>query len=115
MDTRFHLLEIKIPPPCEDEEKFILSQSQLESLVSRTCTKCWGIKTMEATNNSFDASITVTCSTCGDSYTRVTPCHLVDDAGKERHLTELNCKLVYDVLSDLDCAGLNRIAQGLSI
>ncbi|MPC60528.1 hypothetical protein E2C01_054575 [Portunus trituberculatus] len=24
---------------------------------------------MEATNNSFDASITVTCSTCGDSDT----------------------------------------------
>ncbi|MPC14629.1 hypothetical protein E2C01_007396 [Portunus trituberculatus] len=55
-----------------------------------------GTKTMESTNNSFDTYITVTCSTCSDSDTPVTPRHLVDDAGKERDLTELNCKLVYE-------------------
>ena len=33
-----------------------------------------------------------------------------------RNTTELNCKLVYEVLINyLGCAGLNRIAQGLSI
>ncbi|MPC31698.1 hypothetical protein E2C01_024994 [Portunus trituberculatus] len=31
MDTRFHLLKSKIPPPCEDEEKFILSQSGIKN------------------------------------------------------------------------------------
>ncbi|MPC39240.1 hypothetical protein E2C01_032770 [Portunus trituberculatus] len=91
MDTCFHLLKSKIPPPCEDE-KFIIFQSQLESPVSRTCAKCWGTKTMKASNNSFDISINVMCFTCSDSDTPVTPHHLVD-AGKEKDLTELNCKL----------------------
>ncbi|MPC59642.1 hypothetical protein E2C01_053666 [Portunus trituberculatus] len=54
-------------------------------------------KTMEATNNNFDTYITVTCSTCGDSDIPGTPRHLVDDAGKERDLTELNCRLVYEL------------------
>lgn len=71
---------------------------------------------MNVANDTFDATITFTCSSCDDSDVPVTKCHLVDDAGKQKDLTELNCKLVHEALrNDLGYEGLNRIAQRLSL
>ena len=61
-----------------------------------------GDERIDAVYNSFDCSITVTYNTCGDHGTStVTQYHVADDARNEKHFTEMNTKLVYQV-NDLD-------------
>ena len=115
LDLRIQLFYHSFPLPHKDDEKYIISRSQLEELASKICSKCSGERKIEAKNNNFDCTITTTCHKCGD-VSEITPRRTVDDAGHERQFTDLNCKLVYEALiNDLGCAGLNRIAQAQSI
>lgn len=93
MDLEIQLFHLSFPLPYEDDEKYIISRSQLETLASKICSKCLGEQKFEAENNNFDCTITITCLQCGE-VSAITPRRTMDDAGRETvHRSQLQARL----------------------
>lgn len=115
LELRQQLFRDKFPDlPTSDDQKILISMSQLRALVSGyTCRHCEGEIKLKTSQDRFDTTLQSICEGCEEEAT-IEPRRAAPLGGNSQEITKMNIIMTYEsLISNLGFAGLNRIAGAM--